>query len=221
KIDLDALKLENGAMRFRAPGDNTIEIIEAEFPWFGGTIGAYESKIVVEGRSETTLQIDDVSLAGLLDYIKVEGLSGEGAIEGVLPLSIEGGKARINKGIVSSKGPGVIRYRGKATDAASQSNEQSALAFEILRELRFEKLSSIIDGPLDGAIDFNILFEGRSNIPVRTGDKTQRVDSPVKYRITINAPLLSLIEQAILSTDVKLQTNRARRTEEEGETIEN
>lgn len=211
KIDLDALKLENGVMRFALPGDETLKIIEAEFPWFGGTIGAYDSLMPIGGgKSETTLQIDDVNLSQLLGYINVEGLSGEGVIEGVLPITFEGGRARINNGILSSKGPGVIRYEGKAATAASQ-NEQSALAFQILRELRFDKLAATIDGRLDGTLDFNILFEGRSDIPVKTGKKTQAVDSPVKYRITIKAPLLSLIEQAILSTDVRLQIEQAKR----------
>lgn len=211
RIDLDALKLENGVMRFALPGDDTLRIVEAEFPWFGGTIGAYDSQMsIAGGESKTTLQIDNVDLADLLGYIKVEGLSGDGTIEGVLPISFEGGKARVANGILSSKGAGVIRYQGKAADAASQSNEQSALAFEILRELRFEKLAATIDGPLDGTLNFNILFDGRSDIPVKTGDTTQRVDSPVKYRVTISAPLLSLVEQAILSTDVKLQLERAQ-----------
>jgi hypothetical protein len=212
KIDLDALKLENGSMRFAMPGDGTLKIVDAEFPWFDGTIGAYNSTMAIAGgKSATTLQIDGVNLAALLDYIKVEGLSGVGVVEGVLPVSFEGGKARINNGILSSKGPGVVRYEGRAADAASQSNEQSALAFEILRELRFEKLAATIDGPLDGTLNFNILFEGRSDIPVRTGGKTQRIDSPVKYRVTVNAPLLSLIEQAVLSTNVKLQIERAQK----------
>ncbi len=179
KIDLDALKLENGAMRFALPGDGTLKIVEAEFPWFGGTIGAYGSEMqIAGGKAETTLQIDNVNLAELLKYINVEGLSGDGVIEGVLPIVFEGGKASINNGILSSKGHGVIRYESNATNAASQSNEQSALAFEILRELRFDKLAATIDGPLDGTLDFNVLFEGRSDIPVKTGDKTQRIDSP-------------------------------------------
>ncbi len=217
KVDMDALKLENGEMRFALPGDNTLKIIEAEFPWFGGTIGAYNSQMsIAGGKSETTLQIDNVNFSDLLAYIKVDGLSGEGSVEGVLPISIEGGRARINNGILSSKGSGVVRYEGKATNAASQSNEQSALAFEILRELRFDRLSATIDGPLDGTLNFKIFFEGRSDIPVKAGGKTQRVDSPVKYRLTINAPLLSLIEQAILSTDVKLQIERAKQQEAEG-----
>ena len=212
KIDLDALKLENGGLRFAMPGDETLKIVEGEFPWFGGTIGAYDSVMAIGGgKAETTLQIDNVDLAALLKYLNVEGLSGEGVIEGVLPLAFEGGKARINNGILSSRGAGLMRYEGKATNAASQANAGSALAFEILREIRFEKLSATIDGPLDGTLDFKILFEGRSDIPVQTGKKTQRVNSPVKMRLTINAPLLSLIEQAILSTDVKMQIDRAKK----------
>lgn len=217
KIDLDSLKLENGEMRFRMAGDDTLEIIEAEFPWFDGTIGAYNSKMTLAGgATKTQLQIDNVNLGQLLGYLNVEGLSGEGVIEGVLPISFEGGRARVNNGVLSSKGVGVVRYKGKATAAAASSNDQSALAFEILRDLRFEKLSAIIDGPLDGTLNFKILFDGRSDIPVKTGKETQRVDSPVKYRITINAPLLSLIEQAVLSTNVKLQIERAQKAEEAG-----
>lgn len=221
KIDMDALKLENGQMRFSLPGDDTLKIVEAEFPWFGGTIGAYRSEIsIAGGKAEATLQIDNVNLSELLGYINVEGLSGVGTVEGVLPIVFEGGKARVNNGILSSKGHGVVRYQGRAATAAAQSNEQSALAFEILRELRFEKLSATIDGALDGALDFNILFEGRSDIPVKTGGKTQRVDSPVKYRITVSAPLLSLIEQAVLSTDVKLQIERAKKEQAAEESTE-
>lgn len=218
KIDMDALKLENGAMRFALPGDGTLKIVEAEFPWFSGTIGAYNSQMSIEGgKSETTLQIDNVDLSELLAYLNIEGLSGEGVVEGVLPIVFEGGKASVNSGILSSKGPGVVRYKGDTTDAAAQASDQAALAFDILRELRFEKLAATIDGPLDGTIDFNILFEGRSDIPVRTGGKTQRIDSPVKYRVTIKAPLLSLIEQAALSTNVRMQIDRARK-EKAGET---
>lgn len=217
KIDLDSLKLENGEMRFRMPGDDTLEIVEAEFPWFDGTIGAYNSKMTLSGgATQTQLQIDNVNLGQLLGYLNVEGLSGEGVIEGVLPISVEGGRARVDNGILSSKGVGVVRYQGKATQAAAKSNEQSALAFEILRELRFDKLSAIIDGPLDGTLNFKILFDGRSDIPVKTGKETQRVDSPVKYRITIDAPLLSLIEQAVLSTNVQLQIERAQKEDEAG-----
>lgn len=211
KIDMDALKLENGEMRFALPGDNTLNIIKAEFPWFDGVIGAYNSHMVLAGgKSETTLQIDNVNLESLFTYLNFDGLSGEGTIEGVLPLTLENGKANINNGVISSKGQGVIRYQGDATDAVASSGGPTALAFDVLRELRFEKLSATLNGPLDGTINFNILFDGRGNIPVQTGSKTQLVNSPVKFRVTINAPLLALIDQAITSTDFKRQIDRVR-----------
>lgn len=210
KIDMDALKLENGDMRFSLPGDDTLKITKAEFPWFGGTIGVYNSTMSIAGKSETTLEIAGVDLGELLAYINVEGLSGKGVIKGTLPISFESGKARINNGLLSSEGSGVVRYEGKTTDAASQSNQQSALAFEVLRELSFDTVSASVDGPLDGELKFNIFFEGRGDIPVQVGKERQRVNSPVKYRIAINAPLLALIDQARLSTDIKMQIERSK-----------
>jgi hypothetical protein len=210
KIDLDALKLENGVINFRMRGDDTLEIINAEFPWFGGVIGAYQTEMkLVGGEAKTKLQIDNVNLRDLLASFNIEGLSGEGVIEGVLPLSFEGGRARINNGILSAKGKGVVRYVGKATGAASEANAQTSLAFEALRELRFENLSATIDGPLDGRLDFKILFEGRSDIPIKTRGGIQRVDSPIIYRVKIDAPLLSLLDQAVVSTDIRRQIDRA------------
>jgi hypothetical protein len=214
KVDLDALKLENGEMRFELPGDDTLHVINAEFPWFGGTIGAYDAKAPLSGgKADMRLQIDAVNLSELLSYFKIEGLSGEGIVEGVLPLSIEAGKARINHGVLSASGPGVIRYEGKTTDTAAQSNEQAELAFEVLRELRFTTLTTTIDGALDGELNFKVYFEGTGKIPVRTGKTTQRVDSPVIYRVTIDAPLMRLIDQAITSSDVRLQIKRAKEQE--------
>jgi hypothetical protein len=209
RIDLDALKLDNGEMTFELPGDDTIRIVKAEFPWFGGRIGAYETTAPLGGQSATTrLEIDAVNLSDLLAYLNVDGLSGEGAIAGVLPLVFKDGKARIEKGVLTATGPGVVRYSGKSTDAAADQNAGAGIAFEILRELRFSELTATIDGPLDGDLDFNIIFEGFSEVPVKTGGKTRRVTSPVIYRITVEAPLLGLIDQARITTDIKQQILR-------------
>ncbi|MEZ5920319.1 MAG: YdbH domain-containing protein [Parvularculaceae bacterium] len=218
KMQIDALQLENGSMTFSLPGDETLKIPQAEFPWFGGTMGVYGGDLALTGtKAETEFQIANVNLKSLLDFVAIDGLSGEGTIEGVLPISFENGRSFINNGILSAKGGGVVRYTGQAAAATEQAGGNAQLAFEALRELRFDTLSATIDGPLDGRLDFKILFEGRSLIPVQAGGKTQRVDSPVKYRVTIDAPLLSLLQQAILSTNVKVQFERARANAAQGE----
>jgi len=197
KIDMDALKLENGEVRFVLPGDDTLKIVDAEFPWFNGTIGAYDSTMsIVGGKSQTTLQIDNVDLSGLLAYPNVDGLSGEGKIEGVLPISFEGGRARIVNGVLSAKGGGVIRYQNKAAEPAFQSSEQAKLAYEMLREVRFDNLSVVIDGPLDGTLKFKIIFDGRGDLPISTRGGPKTVLSPVIFRLTMDVPLLQLLEGA-------------------------
>jgi len=216
KVDLDALKLENGSMRFSLPGDDTLKIGEAEFPWFGGTIGAYHSTMALSGAtSETKLQIDNVSLSELLAFFKIEGLSGEGVVEGVLPIIFEGGRARIDNGILSAKGAGVIRYTGGIAAAAGQANATTELAFDALREFRYEALSTTIDGPLDGTLRFKVFFEGRSDVSMTTSRGKQTVQSPFIFRVNIDAPLLSLVDQAAISVDVRRQLEQAVRESKE------
>ncbi|MFN0023788.1 MAG: YdbH domain-containing protein [Parvularculaceae bacterium] len=210
KVDLDALDLENGSMRFELPGDDTLKIVEAEFPWFGGTIGAYGSTMPLSGeKAETKLQIDNVSLGELLAFLNVEGLSGEGTVEGVFPIAFEAGRARINSGILSAKGGGVIRYKGQVAAAAGQTNEATDLTFNALREFRYDALSTTIDGPLDGTLKFKVFFEGRSDVSVKTPRGDQTVDSPFIFRVSIDAPLLSLLDQAAVSLDVRRQIEQA------------
>jgi len=212
KIDLDALDLENGFMRFSLPGDDTLHITEAEFPWFGGTIGAYDSTLALSGASsQTKLQIDNVSLAELLGFFKVDGLSGEGKIEGVLPITFEGGRARIDGGILSAKGGGVISYTGEIAAAAGRANETTQLAFDALRQFRYDALSATVDGPLDGTLRFKVFFEGRSDVSMTTSRGKQTVQSPFIFRVNIDAPLLSLIDQAAVSLDVRRQIESATR----------
>ncbi len=216
KIDLDALDLENGAMRFALPGDDTLRIIEAEFPWFGGTIGAYTSTMALSGAtSETRLQIDNVSLAELLGFFNVEGLSGEGVIEGVLPITFEGARARIDGGVLSAKGAGVIRYTGDIAGAAGQTNASTELAFEALREFRYEALSTTIDGALDGTLVMKVAFEGRSNVTMKSAGEIQTVYSPFIFRVSIKGPLLNLINQAAVSVNVRRQIEDAARAAKE------
>ena len=216
RVDLDALKLDQGEMTFELPGDETIRIVKAEFPWFGGRIGAYETTAPLGGQSAVTrLEIDAVNLSDLLAYLNVDGLSGEGAIAGVLPIAFRQGKARIEKGVLTATGPGVVRYSGKSTDAAANQNAGAGIAFEILRELRFSELTATIDGPLDGDLDFNIIFEGYSDLPVMARGQTKRVSSPVIYRITVEAPLLGLVDQARITTDIKQQILRGKTVDPE------
>ncbi|MEK7265579.1 MAG: YdbH domain-containing protein, partial [Pseudomonadota bacterium] len=104
--------------------------------------------------------------------------------------------ARIVNGVLSAKGGGVIRYQNKNAEPAFQSSEQAKLAYDMLREVRFDNLSVIIDGPLDGMLKFKIIFDGKGVLPVSTRGGDQTVLSPVIFRVNMDVPLLQLVEGA-------------------------
>ncbi len=211
-VDLGALILENGDVRFSLPGDNTLQLKSATFPWFGGVIGAYDSAVSLsDGRAQIVLRAEEVDLAALLDYTEIPGLSGEATLEGTLPIIFEKSVARIEDGRLEAVGPGVIRYQGQTTDAASATNDQVKFAFDILRDLKFEKLSADIEGPLDGNLKFQLFFEGTNDITPPDGQNIEIASAPVVYRISIDAPLLAILENAQQSTDYTKRIEQAKR----------
>ncbi|WP_036766719.1 intermembrane phospholipid transport protein YdbH family protein [Parvularcula oceani] len=208
-LDLRALQLEDGEATFALPGDGTVLLERAAFPWLGGTLGAYETQIDFAGGGEAVLRAEGVDIAQALAQIDVPGLSGEGEVEAVLPLTLDAFSVGIDQGRFSSTEAGVLRYKGQATDAVASRSEQTELAFDALEELHFERLSGTVDGPLSGALNFSFRIEGTSAVDLGGTRVKEPVVAPILYNINIEAPLLQLIDQARLSTDARRQIDRA------------
>ncbi len=204
-VDLDALQLERGVMEFSLPGDDTFVLQRGEFPWFGGTIGVYDAKASFTGQAEIPLRAQNIDLKQVLDYVKVEGLSGEGVLSGSLPLVFEDGKARIVQGLLKSEGPGAVRYKGAASELAAQAGENADIAFDFLRDLRYTSLEVTVDGALDGALKFGMRFEGAGDVTIRNGVLK---DVPVLYRINLAVENIDLLRKANLANAVKMQIQR-------------
>lgn len=200
-VDMDALKLTDGIISFNVPGDDTIVIPKADFPWFGGVIGVYDAVASLTGEAQIPLRADRVELAQIFEYVEINGLSGEGTMNGVLPVVFEDGKARIENGILKSAGPGAIRYQGEAAEQAASAGGNAKIAFDILRDLRYSSLEVRVNGALDGRLDFQMFFEGTGE--VNMDNAKGRV--PVKYTISLDAALLELLQQANLSRSFQLQ----------------
>jgi hypothetical protein len=206
-VDLDALQLASGVISFEFPGDESVRLVSAEFPWFGGALGVYEATAKFTGEAMIPLRAQNIDLKQILDFVDMEGLSGEGILTGELPIVFEDGKARIEKGMLRSEGPGAIRYRGAAGEQAAAAGGDAKIAFDILRDLRFNSMEVVVNGPLDGRLDFKMKFEGAGDVTVRSQDVK---NVPVLYRINLDAALLDLLRQANLSRDFQLQIERAQ-----------
>ena len=118
---------------------------------------------------------------------------------------VENSRASFVDGRLSAEGPGRISYVGKAGAASAAAGGDAQIAFDVLRDLQYETLSVLIDGPLDGRLAFRINFEGTGEVSVSGAQG--RV--PVKYNINLDAALLDLLNQANLSRNVELQIKNA------------
>ena len=193
-VDLDALKLEDGEIDFHAPGDETLVIERAEWPWFSGVLGIYETIVPFDMKNtEVKLIVDDIELSELLNFFDINGLSGEGRLKGELPLVFRNGEAEIVNGVLKAVGPGVVRYQAEALDAAAEAGgEGTKIAFGALKELHFTQLDTVINGFLAGDVDIGLKIEGKSD-DVLNGFQ-------IKYNINIeDAPFSALIRQATAS----------------------
>ena len=203
-VDMNALKLENGSIEFAFPGDETLAIIQAAFPWFGGTIGVENTSASMTGDEiRTDLLARNVDFGQLLEFLDIDGLSGEGVVEGTLPLVILNGRTSIVNGVFRATQPGSISLDNTVAEQIRRSNEQTAIAFDILRDLRFDTLEATVNGDLDGTLRVGLVFEGINAITIQD----QRVPSPVIYRISIEAPMTSLLSQRMRWQNLNITPN--------------
>ena len=194
-VDFGALQLEDGEVVFDMPGDETLFVEQAIFPWFGGQIGVRGATAAFSGgNARAPLQVESVNLEQILEFLDVEGLAGAGTLNGELPIIVENSRASFVGGRLTAVGPGRISYVGNAGAAAAEAGGDAQIAFDVLRDLRFDTLSVLIDGPLDGRLDFRVNFEGTGEVSFNR----ERVRVPVKYAVTLDAALLELLNQAAL-----------------------
>ena len=205
-VDFGALQLQDGEIIFDMPGDDTLLVERAIFPWFGGRIGVRGATATFTGgNARAPLRVEGVDLEQILEFVDVQGLSGAGTLNGELPIVVENSRASFVGGRLTAEGPGRISYVGDAGAAAAEAGGDAQIAFDILRDLRYDKLSVLIDGPLDGRLDFRINFEGTGEVSISRAQG--RV--PVNYTITLDAALLELLNQANLSRNLELQIKQA------------
>ncbi|ADM10604.1 hypothetical protein PB2503_12834 [Parvularcula bermudensis HTCC2503] len=208
-LDIYALDLEEGEVSFRLPGDQSVIVERAVFPWFGGAVSVEESRLAFDGSARAVLKASDLDLGLILAFADIEGLTGTGRLSGTLPLDIERLNVRLDDGVLRSTEPGTIRYSGPA-QSLGDTNRSARLAFDVLENLRYDALSVRLNGPLDGDVDFNFSFEGLGDIRIDDPRVREEVTTPVKLNAAIEVPLLSLIEQARLSVTPELQIQRFR-----------
>lgn len=132
------------------------------------------------------LEIRGIDLGLLLALPKVQGLSGSGQLDGVLPFVQRAGGAEIRDGRLSSQGTGTLRYAPTLTLPDNPG-------LQALRNFHFRQLDMRMNYAADGTYRTHTLLEG-SNPDFYNG-------YPIRFGLNINGALPGLFRAALFSGD--------------------
>ncbi|MBK8993698.1 MAG: YdbH domain-containing protein [Gammaproteobacteria bacterium] len=127
---------------------------------FGGSFGAASIGPLGAAPIDTSVSLRAIDLERIGKLLDDPDLTLTGALDGTLPVHVEGGTFTVRQGEVHSTAPGVIRYR-PATPPADES-AQIALSRKALSNLEFDTLEATLDYAADGQLALAARIRGRN-----------------------------------------------------------
>lgn len=155
RIDEASWPIENDLAN---PSDNGLVFIEPMLWRFGNV------------DNLATVHIDNLELANLFEKLGKDKLMVTGKVTGILPAKINGVDVLVEGGKLEVKEGGIIQFKTDAANAAAQKNEYAGHGLKALENLTYKKMEALIDGPLDGSVQLNVVAEGY-NSDVLSGQK--------------------------------------------------
>ncbi len=191
------IEIYDGELRYQLTNGERLDIGGGQWPLLGGTLTLRPLTMNI-GQTESrtyTVVIDGLEASRFIERLELNNLAATGTFDGVIPIVFdEDGNGFLEGGVLTSRAPGGnLAYVGQLTyeDLSFMGN----LAFQTLRDLRFDDAEILLDGPLAGELVTRVRFEGigqgeaaQKNIISRTIARL-----PLELRLNIRAPFYKLI----------------------------
>ena len=184
------LELTNGLVRYGVQQDGVVELESAEWSFAGGTIRTRGTVDLFAEERDILLTVEGVDLAQLLALVNLDGLSGDGRLDGRLPLTLDRRGLRVHDGLIeASEEGGWIRYRPEG--GASALGDVGEMALDdlllALADFHYDHLSLAIDGSEQDAIVVKISLSG--------ANPRHRDGQPYNLNLSVDGRLGDLIRQ--------------------------
>lgn len=151
-----------GSGSFGLSADGRLTVPDLKIDWAGGTLWAEPIDLSFKDREQrAVLRAEGVDLSVLLAPVPVDGLEASGRIEGRLPVRLENGSIYIDDAMLTTSGPGTIRYRpGMSAIPVGAENGGMALLLEALEDFRYERISVRLSGPVGADMTGRVEIRG-------------------------------------------------------------
>ncbi|MBB5706036.1 YdbH domain-containing protein [Sphingopyxis panaciterrulae] len=187
-----------GTIEYRLLGDNRIRIEGGRWPFAGGELVLHPATLDFNADEPRRLSFDlvGVDAAVFLQQFGFENINATGKFDGTLPVEFGGLGGRIVGGRIDSRGGGTLAYVGELSnhDLGTMAN----FAFGALRSLKYDDLSILLNGDLDGEMVTDIRFGGvgQGEGATRNFLIDQVAKLPFVFNVKIHAPFRQLITSA-------------------------
>jgi hypothetical protein len=225
--------VENGVIRYQLLPGQLVKIDSGRWPFMGGELILQETVLNLGRPSAKRLTFEVVGLDAnqFVQSFEFKEISATGIFDGVLPMIFDENGGRVVGGRLVSRPPGgSLSYNGVVNRA--NLGFMGGLAFDALRDLRFQSMIIRLDGDLAGEFGTRLTIDGVALGESGTARLLRRVTAklPLKFNVSIRGPFRALIAMAksmrdprdLISTtlEVPLQdipgiTTEVRRREEE------
>ena len=182
------LDLTNGLVSAQLRPDGVVVIEKAEWQTLGGRVFTAGSVDPEATHQALVLEAENLDFAQLLALVDLEGLSGEGRLDGRLPIDRSAEAIEIRGGVIRARPGARIRYR-PAPGVASL--RQTGQGFELLlgafEDLTVETLTLELDGDANGKMKLVLRLVG-VNPAFQDG-------RPLHYNLSIESRLADLLRK--------------------------
>ncbi len=198
------IAISDGIIQFQLLPDLHMKIEDARWPFADGVL-RLEPVTLVPGDTEhnMTVAIDKIDVAQFLQQMEFKDLNATGHLTGIFPMVFNTKGGRIEHGVLkAAPGGGIIQYVGNTGGAATG---QAKIAFDALRDFKYDNISLDVNGDLDGEIITSINFSGVNQVPIKPIGRwtTGAKNVPFKFGVNVKAPFRSLLKSVTSFTDAR------------------
>lgn len=210
----------DGEIEYQLLGGNRVRIEGGRWPFAGGELLLHPTTIDFAADQPRRLSFDVVGVdpAVFLQQFGFDNINATGKFDGTLPVEFDGLGGRIVDGRIDARdGGGTIAYIGELSN--HNLGTIANFAFGALRSLKYDDLTIILNGNLDGEMVTDIRFGGvgQGEGATRNFLTKQIAKIPLVFNIKVTGPFRQLVTSAkgLYDPTVWVEQNLSKLIEEQ------